>query len=157
MDVPLFPLLLAAMIAIAAGIWIASRGRGVISDDEKFVRSAQQTDAEVLEVRTRYPDPVHRDHDDWWYVPVVRFALPDGRVVEAETMTGSRPAPATEGQQVRVRYDPADPTRVSLAQGLAQKSNLGGLQMALGIGISVLGLMMLGFWALIVLVLKIPV
>ncbi|MGY4720630.1 DUF3592 domain-containing protein [Naumannella cuiyingiana] len=46
--------------------------------------------------------------------PVVEFALRDGRIHRARSDVGSSPAPAREGDQVTVYYDPADPDRFTL-------------------------------------------
>jgi len=48
------------------------------------------------------------------YFPVVRFTLPDGREVEAETAVGTSPPAAQAGQHVTVLYDPDRPTSIRL-------------------------------------------
>jgi hypothetical protein len=42
---------------------------------------------------------------------VLRFRLPDGRVVETEGRMGTSAVTVRTGQQVTVLYDPAQPTR----------------------------------------------
>jgi len=105
---------------------------------KRFVGASQVTQAQVLDLRTR-----HSRHDQGpIFVPVVRFPFLDGRMVETETMSGSRPAPARRGDVVMVRFDPADPTRVSLADGLATPAAGGCVLAGLGVGFVVLGLLL---------------
>lgn len=49
-------------------------------------------------------------------VPIVRFTTRDGRIVDARTEVGNREGEAAVGQRVRVLYDPADPTQVTVAE-----------------------------------------
>lgn len=48
------------------------------------------------------------------YFPVVRYPLPDGRVVDFRSPQGSMPAAVRRGERVTVLYDPNDPTNARL-------------------------------------------
>lgn len=158
-DIPLWPVLLIGFFFIAVGVWFALFGRGVARADAAFRRRAHVVEAEVLELRTYYGEDAEIEDASgtWRHHPVVRFPLPDGRVVEAETMTGSSLAPAHAGERLQVRYDPSDPTHVDIVGGPAQRSMISGIHMALGVVLALTGCGALGFWALIVLVLDVPV
>lgn len=155
MDVPMLPLLAAGLVAAVAGLYFGYRGRRQRSAAADFGATAVSATAEVTDLRLRHPR-YNRAHDDGFWLPVVRFTLPDGRVVEAETLTGSMPAPARVGERVEVRYDPADPQRVNLARGLAQPGNLGCLMTALGVGLVGVGLVLMAGWFLLTQVLGVP-
>lgn len=155
MDVPMLPLLAAGLVAVAAGLFFGSRGLRQRSEGADFAASAATATAEVTDLRLRH-QRYNRQHDDGFWLPVVRFTLPDGRVVEAETMTGAMPAPARVGERVEVRYDPDDPRRVNLARGLAQPGNLGCLTIALAVGLVGVGLLVIGGWFLLTQVIGVP-
>jgi hypothetical protein len=156
MDTPMAPLLVAAFVALGAGGYFLVLGRRRIRAGRDFATSAQVATAEITDLRLKYPQR-NRDHNDGFWVPVVRFPLPDGRLVEAEAMTGSNPPPGRVGQRVEVRYDPSDPARVNLARGLAQPRALGAIWLAAGAGLAAIGLLALGAWSLLVYVLRVPV
>lgn len=155
MDVPMLPLLAAGLGAVTAGLFFGSRGLRQRSEAAKFTATAATATAEVTDLRLRH-QRYNREHDDGFWLPVVRFTLPDGRVVEAETMTGAMPAPARVGERVEVRYDPDDPRRVNLARGLAQPGNLGCLTIALAVGLVGVGLLVIGGWFLLTQVIGVP-
>ncbi len=155
MDVPMLPLLAAGLVAVAAGLYFGVHGRRQRAAASAFASSAEATTAEVTDLRLRH-QRYNRKHDDGFWLPVVRFTLPDGRVVEAETMTGSMPAPAKVGERVEVRYDPGDPRRVNLARGLAQPGNLGCMTTALAVGLVGVGLLVIGVWFLLTQVIGLP-
>lgn len=50
-----------------------------------------------------------------YYRPVLQFTTHDGCDIETETRAGSTSTPAHEGDRVRVRYDPDDPTTADIA------------------------------------------
>lgn len=147
--------LLVGLLFTGFGMFFVVSGRRRSRAWKCFVGSAQVTQAEVLELRLHVSQ--HADGaSGYWYSPLVRFHLLDGRVVEAETMTGSSPAPARVGEVVMVRFDPADPTRVNLADGPAQGSSIGCAHTALGAGFVVLGLLVLLLWVFLELVIELP-
>jgi len=154
--IPLWPALAAAAVCIGFGTWTIVRGRQGRQAGQVFKVTARTARAEVTELRLKYGYSGNVDGGSGAFFPVVRFTLPDGRVVEAETMTGAHPAPARVGKTVQVRYDPDNPHRVSLAKGMAQPGNVGTFQVGMGCAIIAVGALVLGFWALIVLVLEIP-
>lgn len=151
----MLPLLAAGLVAVAAGLFFGSRGLRQRSEAADFTATAATATAEVTDLRLRH-QRYNRQHDDGFWVPVVRFALPDGRVVEAETMTGSMPAPARVGDRVEVRYDPDDPRRVNLARGPAQPGNLGCLTTVLAAGLVGVGLLVVAGWFLLTQVIGVP-
>jgi len=106
-------------------------GQGVVSTHQRrrFRARSVITQAHVLELRQSW---LHNTDGPSTIVhtPVVRFALPDGRTVEAATMTGTKPAPARVGDVVDVRYDPDRPTLVDLAH-----SRAGGLVSCMFVGL----------------------
>lgn len=155
MAVPMLPLLVAGLVAVAAGLYFAAHGRRQRAAAAAFDSSAALATAEVTDLRLRH-QRYNREHDDGFWLPVVRFTLPDGRVVEAETMTGSMPAPAQVGERVEVRYDPEDPRRVNLARGLSQPGNLGCMTTVLAGGLVGVGLLVIAVWCLLTQVIGIP-
>lgn len=151
----MLPLLATGLVTVVAGLHFGYRGLRQRSAALDFTDTAVSATAEVTDLRLRH-QRYNRQHDDGFWLPVVRFTLPDGRVVEAETLTGSMPAPARVGERVEVHYDPADPQRVNLARGLAQPGNLGCLTTALGAGLVGTGLLVLAGWLLLTQVLRVP-
>jgi hypothetical protein len=155
MHTPFAPLLVAGAVAMLAGAFFLWRGWLIRRADTGFVGRSVATTAEVTDLRLLDNNPWDGERETRWY-PVVRFALPDGRVVEAQTVYGADPAPTRPGRTEPVRYDPADPTRVMLAEGAARPGTLGVMFAVLGaIGILV-GLVAIGAWALFALVLEVP-
>jgi len=73
------------------------------------------------------------------WAPYVRFSLPDGRTVEAESRTSSRPPAAREGDRVTVLYDPADPERFDLPASLTARRFIAIVLIVMGAGFAVLG------------------
>lgn len=155
MDVPMLPLLVSGVIAIAGGVYFLAWGRRQRRAAASFDSDALPAVADVTDLRLRH-QTYNQKHDDGFWVPVVRFSLPDGRVVESETLVGAMPAPAKVGDRVQVRYDPADPQRVNLAAGPAQPGALGCLWTALGVGGVLLGAMLLVAWYVLTSVIDLP-
>lgn len=112
-DLRLFLLIPVGFVAMGLFFaWLGLRSRRAI---KSFKARAQRTNGEVTELRRHYSRSSTSDGADGpVFHPVVRFALPDGREVEAESLSGSNPAPAKVGATVEVLYDPADPTRFRL-------------------------------------------
>lgn len=151
----LLPLLLAALVVLGVGVYLLGYARRRRSAAREFLAGALPAPAEVTDLRLRQPR-YNREHDDGFWVPVVRFALPDGRVVEAETMTGTNPAPARVGDRVEVRYDPSDPRRVNLAAGPAQPGAVGCVLTGLAVAFVVFGGLLLAAWFLLAVVVGVP-
>jgi len=135
---PLYAFPLGSAFFVVAGVAVLVAARRRSRAWKRFLGSSQVTQAQVLDLRVHHP----RHDVDPIFVPVVRFPLLDGRMVEAETMSGSRPAPARRGDVVMVRFDPEDPSRVSLADGLATPAAGGCVLAGLGVGFVVLGLLL---------------
>jgi hypothetical protein len=86
------------------GIWFLRRTR-------RFERVAWRAPGVVTEVRWHWRE----EFSERYAYPVVRFPLPDGRVVHTESDVGSSPSPVRAGDRVDVLYDPADPTRARVS------------------------------------------
>jgi hypothetical protein len=155
MHTPLVPVLVAGALAMLAGAFFLWRGWLIRRADAGFVGRSVATTAEVTDLRLLDNNPWDGERETRWY-PVVRFALPDGRVVEAQTVYGADPAPTRPGRTEPVRYDPEDPTRVMLAHGVTRPGTLGVLFTVLGVGGILVGLLAIGFWVLLVVVLGVP-
>jgi hypothetical protein len=155
MGIPMLPVLAAGVLALLGGGFFVWRGRLYGVADRAFVRRSATATAEVTDVVAVDVNRRDGDFQRVWH-PVVRFALPDGQVVEAQAMYGSSPQPTRAGRREVVRYDPADPTRVALAQGLASPGRLGPLLVIVGAGMVGVGLMTLVLWAFLALVLRVP-
>jgi hypothetical protein len=88
------------LVAIGLGLfWLAHRLRG----GDRFSQPASATVVGL-----------HRRGHPADAFPVVRFHLPGGEPVEAQSTWGSRPARFREGDRVEILYDPQNPTRVRL-------------------------------------------
>jgi len=155
MGIPMLPVLVAGVLALLGGAFFVWRGRLHGTADREFVRRSRTATAEVVDVVTVDTNLVDGALQTVWH-PVVRFALPDGQVVEAQAMYGTDPAPTRPGRREVVRYDPADPTRVALAQGMSSPGRLGPLLVILGAAVLGVGLMTLMLWVLLALVLRVP-
>ncbi len=78
----------------------------------RFRRTAARASGVVLDLVLDRAGP--RSSSSLVYFPVVRYWLPDGRVVDFRSPQGSSPAAVRRGQQVTVLYDPVDPTNARL-------------------------------------------
>ena len=155
MRTPFVLVLASGVLAMLAGGFFLWRGRLARRADAGFLGRSVATTAEVTDLHLIDNNSWDGERETAWY-PVVRFALPDGRVVEAQTVYGADPAPTRPGRTEPVRYDPRDPTRVMLARGATQAGTLGWLFTGLGVAGILVGLAAVGFWALLVLVLEVP-
>ncbi len=106
------PFLLVPVAFIALGLLFAYLGIRGRRGAKGFRAKAARATGEVTEIRNRWMRDHGLDSDGSSLVrcPVVRFTLPDGREVETET-PGANPAPAKQGAQVTVLYDPVSPTK----------------------------------------------
>ena len=150
--------LVAGVGAVALGVFAIVLGRRKSAAAAHARATWTATTGRVVELQPRDSRRGRRDPTSRpWLHPVVDFALPDGREVRVESLTGGIPAPAKVGEAVPVIYDPADPERMMVDQGMARPGTTGTGFVVLGVLMTVVGLMIAGMWALIVLVLKIPV
>jgi hypothetical protein len=67
------------------------------------------------------------------YSPVLRFRTAEGQDIETESDVGTTPAPAREGEQVFVIYDPQTPTLARIDSMSGRGIALGGLIVAGGL------------------------
>jgi len=102
---------------VAFGLFYAANGVRALLAGRRFERAAHRAEGTVVDVRSRV---VRRSSSSGRgsrsrtiHIPVVRFAIPDGRTVETESGGGSSFAP-TIGSAVTVLYNPADPARARL-------------------------------------------
>lgn len=145
------PLFVGAMFTVVGGFF-AFTGVRTRRSWKRFMLSAVTTQAQVLDLRYR-SSRSNTSGRSGYYVPLLRFALPDDRIVEAQTSYGTNPPPAQPGDVVPVRYDPANPTRVELATGLGQGGTISTFFVIFGVGFLVLGLAIIaGYVAFVTLV-----
>jgi Protein of unknown function (DUF3592) len=118
-----------ALMAIGAGlIWLAHRLR---HGGDRFALVARPASATVVSLQWRgHPADAF---------PVVRFDLPGGEPVEAQSTWGSRPARYREGDRVEILYDPRNPTHVRLPGEKAAGAFLTVALIAAGLGFLGLG------------------
>lgn len=127
------------------GVFLTVIGVATTRSQRAFVRTAVETDAEVVGLSHRHiGSPARGTAGSGVWMPVVRFAVLDGSVVEATTRTGTNPPPAQPGQRVRVRYDPDDPTLVALASGVGSGALLGPLLVGIGVLVILVALVVAG-------------
>lgn len=100
---------------VAFGVFFAANGVRALMTGRRFDRAAHRAEGTVVDVRSRVVrgSSSSGSRSRTVYMPVVRFAIPDGRTVETEAGGGSSLAPVI-GSAVTVLYDPAEPTRVRL-------------------------------------------
>jgi hypothetical protein len=101
--------------AVFAGIGalVVLAGIAVLRSGRAFDRRAVAAPGEVTDVRWRWTGPA-TDKSPIGY-PIVRFTLPDGRVVETEARSTTTFDVAEEGRSVSVLYDPDDPAQARVA------------------------------------------
>jgi hypothetical protein len=102
----------------------------------RFRRTAQRAPGVVLDLVLDAAGP--RGDRSWIYFPIVRYSLPDGRVVDFRSSQGSVPPAVRKGQQVTVLYDPADPSNARL-EGVLSGGCLSSLFVVLGGAFILLG------------------
>ena len=96
------------------GVFVVIGGIRSLRAASRFQRIAHRAPATVTELRWEWTSGGSNSSSSRIAYPVVRFTLPDGRMVETQTSFGSNPPPAREGEPVTVLYDPADPTQARL-------------------------------------------
>lgn len=96
----------------------------------RFRRTAERAPGVVLDLVLDAAGP--RGDRSWIYFPIVRYSLPDGRVVDFRSPQGSVPAAVRKGQQVTVLYDPANPKNARL-EGVLSGGCLYGIFVVLGV------------------------
>lgn len=135
--------------ALVVSVLLALRGlreRRLAAD---FGQRAVATTGEVLEARPK--DVAVAGEPVTIYFHEVRFELPDGGTVTAETMAGTEPPIPRVGERVELRYDPDHPQRVVL-DGVDHTLGAGATALALSRVMLGLALSLPVAWALIALI-----
>ncbi|TIC84285.1 DUF3592 domain-containing protein [Nocardioides sp. GY 10127] len=102
------------VLLLAAAGWLALRGGRQRAEAREFDTRAVEVEGEVLETRAK--DVAVAGEPRTIYFHLVSWALPDGRTVRAETMTGIEPPVPRVGDTVTLRYDRSHTDRVVLAR-----------------------------------------
>ena len=90
-------------LLVAVGVWFMIKGT-------PLQRRGARTTGRVVALQ-RDPDTVDPDGASVSsYSPVLEFRTAGGEQVQAVARSGGNPAPARVGDDVRVLYDPADPS-----------------------------------------------
>jgi len=95
-------------ILFAAGVLVTRANR-------RFVRGAARAPGHITGIRWDAIGP--QGHVTMTGFPELRFTLPDGRVVETVSQSGTTLQAMREGEAVTVLYDPADPTTAQVGTG----------------------------------------
>lgn len=121
-------------LVVLAGAVILGLGIRMMLRSHRFEQRALRANGVVTQLRWS-----SAGGDGMAAFPVLRFELPDGRIVEAQAQQGSNPPPAQEGQPVVVLYDPDDPTIVRLQGWKGSAALPAGIVIVLGAGAMLLG------------------
>jgi hypothetical protein len=101
--------LLPVLAPLGIGLVFGGIGLGGIRRVARIQRSGVEAHGVVVgETTSRTRDGIAVHH------PVVRYALPDSQSVDVPSFRGTVSRRAQQGQQVIVRYDPADPGKMLL-------------------------------------------
>jgi hypothetical protein len=95
-------------LLVAAGVFVTRANR-------RFARRAACAPGHITGVRWKAIGP--QGHVTMTGFPELRFTLPDGRVIETVSQSGSTVQAMQEGEAVTVLYDPADPARAQIGTG----------------------------------------
>ena len=99
----IFPLVGLGLLA-GAGLAVAM--------ELSFRRGAVETEGRIVQMIPRSGTDGHRSRT---WTPVFAFRLPDGKEMRVVAGYSSSPPCCAVGEVVRVRYDPADPSRAQMA------------------------------------------
>ena len=122
-------------VLLAVGIGVIGHAVRTILRERDFARTARGTTAIVTGLRYRGDgNSSYRTH------PILRFDLDDGRSVETEAYLGEYYSDVEEGQQVSVRYDPADPSRARTEPIGGWTMSVWGIQILVGVFAMLFGL-----------------
>ncbi|MEQ4205484.1 DUF3592 domain-containing protein [Actinopolymorpha sp. B17G11] len=101
--------LLPVLAPLGVGLVFGGIGWGRVRRVVRIQRSGVEASGVVVgETTSRTRDGIAVHH------PVVRYVLPDGQWVDVPSFRGTVSRRAQQGQQVVVRYDPADPGKMLL-------------------------------------------
>ena len=105
---------LVPIVFVAAGAVQVLRALLAMAREGAFTRGSAAVEGEVTDVRVYKRERSRGSEGGTYtvttYAPVLRFLLPDGRQVDAESYEEVKRSPPS-GARVAVRYDPEDPTR----------------------------------------------
>jgi hypothetical protein len=124
---------------IAAGLLFAWYGFRNVRATGAFRRAALRTEAEITDVRWEWVGAMG-DRDQVAF-PVLKFTLPDGRIVETKAEYGTNWPPGKAGDRVTVIYHPDDPTRARIEGGFtgAAPTLVNGFMAVFGIVFALMG------------------
>ena len=145
--------LVVAVVLLALGVYVLRLSRRDSPELQAFHARAVPVQAQVLELRRRVSYR-HDGPNEVYRAALLRFPLPDGRIVEAESMGASKLAPAQPGETVAVRYDPQDPTRVDLAEGRGRARSQSCALTGLGVLLCFVGVVLVMFTVFVTVVLR---
>jgi hypothetical protein len=124
---------------VAVGLLFAWYGIRNVRAADAFRRDAHQAEAEITDVRWELVGPAtDRDHLAF---PVLKFTLPDGRIVETQSDHGTNWPPGEPGDHVTVLYQPDDPAHARIEGGFtgAAPTMVNGFIAAFGIFFALMG------------------
>ena len=133
-------LVVVGAVFAALGAVFVLLGVRITRASRSFERRAVRAPGHVTDVRWEAVGPAGSKTMTGF--PVLRFALPDGRVVETVANSGSTRDVMKEGQAVDVLYDPADPSDARL-HGSAGAGVVGTVFTVVGAVFVLLGLALL--------------
>lgn len=81
----------------------------------RFRAGAVETEGRVIAMRLSHGTSGSGGSSSRSWTPVFAFALPDGKEIRVESGVSSSPPCCQVGDRVRVRYDPAEPSRAQMA------------------------------------------
>lgn len=149
------PILIAVgAVIVVGGILLIRTNRRRSAAHDEFVRNGVNVDAVVVRhSRRSLPPPpgsrVSTRPDE--VVPVVEFSLPDGQVIQAETLGGNVVGVPQVGSRVRAVHDRRDPTRVVVPMASTRVGS--GLITVMGAGLVGFGVLV-GLVGVVVLMLS---
>ncbi|MGH3729193.1 MAG: DUF3592 domain-containing protein [Micromonosporaceae bacterium] len=114
-------IILCTGVFVAVGVGFAAIGQYLVRSARKLASVGVRVPGEVIGMRVDQSAEVGRGSD----YPILRFRTVDGRDVETSSDIGTDPAPAHEGDQVTVLYDPADPRTARIDSTLGRGSGIG--------------------------------
>jgi len=96
---------------VAVGIALLGGACHFLRQTTALIENAIATTGEVILMREedRHFQPQHQGEVEATYRPVVRFTTSNGRQVRYESFVSSYPQRYSEGDRVRILYDPAQP------------------------------------------------
>lgn len=138
-------------------LWLSLDQRRRSRAHTELLTAALPAVGRVLFLEERYTENRVESTDLPTYFPVVNFTTAQGEQVRATVLIGARPAPARAGEDIHLRYDPADPQRVVMATGMASAATMGCFGTLFAAAFWVLGGLVVLVWAFLKLLLRVPI